>query len=94
MRTITTHFNQDDLERVSVYLASKGVINMGQAFREVIGYLSLWNDTYPIVDIYLDKRDGEFQAVYRHKPFVQGDQPAYVIGAVFDVVSRTYGFHS
>ena len=94
MRTITTHFGKDDLERVSVYLATKGAISIGQAFREVVGYLSLWDESYPIVDIYLDKRDGMFQAVYRCKPYTESSKPDYVIGAVFDVVSKTYGFHS
>lgn len=53
---------------------------------EAIGYLSSWNLSYPVVNIFKD-RDNDLVAVY----FKDGDR-VYTIGAVWN--GTGYGYHS
>ena len=93
MRTVNIHATQVELETVAKYLYAAGCES--RAMEDAIGYLSLWGLNYPVVDIYLQgPLDGEFTAVYRKRPHEPGDNPEYVIGAVFNKDSRKYGFHS
>lgn len=95
MRTSNYQFDQDDLDSVAISLSSKGVDKPMQMMQAAFGYLTTWGMNYPIVDIYLrSKADGEFMAVFRHRPYQDGDSPGYVIGAVFDSHTKKYGFHS
>ena len=54
---------------------------------EAIGYLSTWNLSYPVVNIFKD-RDNDLVAVYR----TQYGNKQYVIGAVWN--GTDYGYHS
>lgn len=94
MRTVNLHFTYAELEASADYLNKHGAVN--NALEEVIGHLSLWNLNYPVVDIYLrGPKDGEFTACYRNKTLEEVCcKPAYVIGAIFDLYTKKYGFHS
>lgn len=55
---------------------------------EAIGYLSSWNMTFPICEIYCEYATPDLVAVYKDENGVRG----YVIGAVWH--GDHYGFHS
>jgi hypothetical protein len=92
MRQVNLNFDQAELEEVSKTLYANGCDN--NAVEIAIGYLSTWGFSYPFVDIYINVRDTEFTACYRKESSEQREQPAYVIGAVFNKQSKKYGFHS
>ena len=92
MRQVNLNFEQDDFEALARVLYAAGCDN--NAVEIAIGYLSTWGFGYSFVDIYINVKDAEFTACYRKKAFEQGDSPAYVIGAVFNKLSKKFGFHS
>ena len=98
MRTITYHFSEDDFDRVKVVLGTKlreAQQDPSKALIGMLGYFASWNLSYPVVDIYLrSTADAEFMAVFRKRPYEDGDGPDYVIGAIFDSEKFAYGFHS
>jgi hypothetical protein len=94
MRTITLHYDEDALNRFQIWMASKGCETPHKEMERVIGYLSSWGPSYPVVDIYMSTGLGELQAVYRTKPFEQGDKPAFLIGAVLDTAAKLFVFNS
>ena len=80
IRKVTIHI--DATKQTSI----KEIVGRAKFF-DAIGYLSMWNMTYPSVDIYNDG-DTDMVAVYKDVLGVSG----YVIGAVWH--EDHYGFHS
>lgn len=60
-----------------------------EAFYKAIGYLSTWNMTFPEVTIYSDGTN-DLIAVYKNADSTHG----YTIGAIYNTVAGSYGFHS
>jgi len=56
---------------------------------EALGYLSTWNMTFPICNIYLDGKT-DMIAVYRNADNTHG----YTIGAIWHTDDNKYTFHS
>ena len=81
-RTVTIHINAVQQQTM------QHNTNHDEWFR-AIGRLSVWNMTYPTVNIYPDDKT-DMVAVYLTE---QGER-GYVIGAVWNDTTNTYGFHS
>lgn len=87
MRTIQINFDSAALNEMCDNADTQEV-------RKAIGYLSSWcPDSFPIVDIFRDTKT-DLMAVYRKRPYEQGDLPGYVIGGIWDSGSQSYSFHS
>ena len=91
MRTVNIHLTQEEFEKLAQDLYKKGC--KANALEEAIGYFTLWGLNFPFVDIYLrDPKDQELMAVYKRTN--EDNAAAYVMGAVFNPVSKKYSFHS
>lgn len=93
-RTITLHFEEDEIDRSSLFLASQGAKDPRKLIQDLIGYLAMWNTSYPVLDVYALTSTAEFQAVYRYQPFKPGDSPDYVIVGIYDRTDERYNTHS
>ena len=92
MRQVNLNFEQEDVEAAAKILSAAGAES--NIVATALGYLSIWGFNYPFVDIYLSVKEAEFTACFRKEAFKQGDQPAYVIAAVFNKQSKKFCFHS
>ena len=81
IRRAQYHFTTDHLIRTAESIGS------WEKVQSAIGYLSTWNLSYPICNIYTDG-DTDFTAVYLDDTGTR----QYVIGAVWH--GEHYGFHS
>ena len=80
MRTVELNLTSEDMITIAESIGTWGKL------WEAIGYLSSWNLSYPVVNIFKD-RDNDLVAVY----FKDGDR-MYTIGAVWH--DDHYGYHS
>jgi len=79
MREVKIQLDSEQIEEINAVARNK--------FFEAIGYLSTWNPSYPIVEIYREA-GADLIAVYRDEK----NERKYVIGAVWH--DDHYGFHS
>lgn len=80
MRTVELNLTSEDMITIAESIGT------WDKLWEAIGYLSSWNLSYPVVNIFKD-RDNDLVAVY----FKDGDR-MYTIGAVWH--DDHYGYHS
>ena len=80
MRTVELNLTSEDMITIAESIGT------WDKLWEAIGYLSTWNLSYPVVNIFKD-RDNDLVAVY----FKDGDR-MYTIGAVWH--DDHYGYHS
>ena len=83
MRAVNLKFDTDQMHATIALVGT-------EEFDRALSYLSTWNMSFPVVDVYI--MDDELNAVYRRRPYEDGDPPGYVIGAVFN--GTKFGFHS
>lgn len=84
-RTVNHNYTADALDALRAQCLDETQIN------NAFGYLSLWNLTYPVVDLLIlgGTNEMEILACYRHEA---GGSVAYAIGAVWH--GDHFGFHS
>ena len=83
-RTIQLLLTQEDMTQIA---ESIGTLDK---LWYAIGYLSTWSvDAYPTVRIYEDGKT-DIAAIY----LTEQGELGYVIGAVWNDTTKTYGFHS
>jgi hypothetical protein len=80
MRTVELNLTSEDMITIAESIGT------WDKLWDAIGYLSTWNLSYPVVNIFKD-RDNDLVAVY----FKDGDR-MYTIGAVWH--DDHYGYHS
>jgi hypothetical protein len=80
MRTVELNLTSEDMITIDESIGT------WDKLWDAIGYLSTWNLSYPVVNIFKD-RDNDLVAVY----FKDGDR-MYTIGAVWH--DGHYGYHS
>jgi len=80
MRTVELNLTSEDMITIAASIGT------WDKLWDAIGYLSTWNLSYPVVNIFKD-RDNDLVAVY----FKDGDR-MYTIGAVWH--DDHYGYHS
>lgn len=81
-RSVIIHLNAVELSNLRHHVG-------GENLFAAIGYLSTWNLTFPLVNIYGDGQT-DLVAVYLNADGSRG----YTIGAVFGSHCGKYGFHS
>lgn len=81
-RTVTIHI--DAVKQTEIRTAVGA-----EAFYKAIGYLSTWSMTFPEVGIFADTNT-DLVAAYKDANGKHG----YTIGAIYNQVTKAYGFHS
>lgn len=80
-RTVKLNLNSGQMTGIAMEIGN------WEKLWHALGYLSTWNTTYPVVEIFQDGKT-DLVAIYKDAD----DKTGYVIGAVWH--DTHYGFHS